>query len=258
MENNLDNNVREIAPIAKSQSLRLSIEKLDGGYISDITGKRKIYQHADEVVDMLNMNKIIGRLEHAEYKMNIDIVHIDDHQEYLDMEDLRANYKQEAAMSIEEAKECGIIEEAPKFNPMPTEPVLDLHAPIKVTMTNAYTTARLKSIDWKSFDEQLPMTVPEKAKICGMNTTSLYSTWVKVLNGKMEYQRTPTRIAMTILAMYYEKHLGIRTSTKEQCEKMKEDVLKLIRDIELIGDKKSHVKTTDVAKKLVEMRKILM
>jgi len=71
MENILNNT--EDTNVSKSQSLRLSLEKLDGGFISDITGKRRIYQHADEVVDMLNMNKIVGKLDHAEYKLHIDI-----------------------------------------------------------------------------------------------------------------------------------------------------------------------------------------
>ena len=256
MENILNNT--EDTNVSKSQSLRLSLEKLDGGFISDITGKRRIYQHADEVVDMLNMNKIVGKLEHAEYKLHIDIIHKDDVQEYEDLADLRANYKQEAVMSIEEAKENGIIEKKEEFDPMPKVVEPDLTAPIKVTAANAYSIARLKGIDWAQLHIDLPMLPSEITAITGMNTTTLYASLPKARKNEFSFQNVQTRIGFTVLAQYYERTLGIRSSTQDKCEKMKEDLLKMIREIELIANGQKFVKTSEVQKRLITMRTTLL
>lgn len=236
----------------KSKQIKLTIEKLEGGYISDVEGKRKIYADAEEIVDTLGLFKNINKLEHGEYHMNIAIMHKDDH----DIMELERN---DAIISLEQAKENGIIEGADKFDPNKTVPSCEdnLVGPIKITINNAYSIDRLKSIDWKGFHEKLFLQPAEITAITGMNNTTLYSSLPKVRAGKFTFAHAKARIGFTILAMYYERVLGVRTSTKEQCEQMKENSLKLIREMELLAAAK-YIKSSELMKKLNEMRKLFM
>jgi len=252
MNNLVENTVEVLVP--KSQSLKLGLEKLEGGYISDVSGKRKIYKDADAVLEGLNLYNVVDKLDHAQYHMNIQIIHNDDYQDFVD---LTALHSKEVS-NLAEAKEAGVIEEAVKFNPFPKVAEPDLTAPIKVTAANAYSIGRLKAINWKQLHEDLPMLPSEITALTGMNTTTLYASLPKARKGLFTFQNTQTRIGFTILAQYYEKTLGLRTSTKDSCEKMKEDMLKMIREIEVISSGKPFVKTSEVTKRLIEMRKTLL
>jgi hypothetical protein len=70
------------------------------------------------------------------------------------------------------------------------------------------------------------MSVPEKADIAGLKATSFYSMWANMVSGKAKYQSSATRIGLYNLAQYYERTLGVRSSAKEQCELLKENMLK--------------------------------
>lgn len=250
----------EIKSEPKSKSIKFTLEKLEGGFISDAEGKRKIYGQADDILDAINMHKVVNRLDHAEYHVNISVIHKDEHQDILDLIDLRSNYKAEEAehMTIDKAKECGLIE-VEKFDPNKSAPVDEHHneKEIKVTIKNAYTVSRLKSLPWAEWHDQLHMSVPEKAQIAGLNATSFYSMWNNMLSGKALYTSTKTRIGCTILAKYYERNLGVRSSTKEQMELLKENLLKEIREIEVLADSK-FVKSSILLTRLGDMRKMLM
>lgn len=260
MENILDNAIDSTATLpetSKSQSLKLSLERLDGGFISDISGKRKIYPDVGDIIDALDMHKTINKLDHAEYRLHINIIHKD---EFDDMLALKKTIAGEAVdqMSIEDAKKRGIIQEADKFDPNKPACVVDTNTPIKIDIRNAYSIARLKSLPWKEWDEQLSMSNGERADIAGLKKNSFYTTWNNAISGKAQYQRPEVRVGMTILAQYFERMLDVRTSAKDQCEKMKEDMLKTIREIELITNGKSHVKVSDVLTKLGAMRTTLL
>jgi hypothetical protein len=251
----------EVTPQPKSKTIRFALEKLEGGFVSDAEGKRKVYSDANDVLDVVNIPKIVSRLDHAEYMVNISVIHKDEHQDILDLIDLQSNYKAEEgeAWTIEKAKEAGLIQ-VEKFDPnancAPADGD-DVLKDIKVTVKNAYSVSRLKSLPWGEWHDQLHMSIPEKAKIAGLNATSFYSMWTNMVNGKALYQNSKSRIGCTILAMYYERSLGVRTSTKEQCELLKENMLKELREIEILTDQK-FVKSSLIVKKIAEMRKMLM
>jgi hypothetical protein len=256
MENTANENKVENTTVNKS--IRVIVEKLEGGYISDATGKRKIYRQTDDILEDIGFHDILDTIGNDEYHVSIDVMPKDQYNDTMDLMKLVALEGPQDNMTLEDAKANGIIEGADKFNPIPKIAEPDIHAPIKVTVANAYSMARLTSIDWAKMHEELPLLPSEVTKITGMNTTSLYSSLPKARSGKFTFSNTSTRIGFTILAQYYEKNLGIRTSTKEACELMKEQLLKSIREIELMSNGKSHVKSSDVAKKLIEMRKVLM
>jgi hypothetical protein len=260
-ENTEDNAVvftPEVKQEPKSRSIKFTLEKLEGGFVSDAEGKRKVYGDAGEILDAVNMHKVVARLDHAEYQVNIQVIHKDEHQDILDLIDLRADYRDEecAAITLEEAKERGIIQ-VEKFDPNKPAPVDECGKDIKVTIRNAYSVSRLKSLPWKEWNDQLYMSVPEKAEIAGLKATSFYSMWANMVSGKAKYQSSATRIGCTILAQYYERTLGVRSSAKEQCELLKENMLKELREIEMLTDAK-FVKSSLLVKKIADMRKLLM
>jgi hypothetical protein len=253
-ETNQTQTQMEIQSENQGKSIKITVEKLDGGFISNVTGKRSIFKDAESITDVIDLEKAINTLENDEYHVD---VYISPKSSYVDLESLIALHNSEEVLTLESAKENGIIE-SEKYNPIPAPVEPDLKAPIKVTVANAYTIERLKAIDWEEMHKQLPLQPIEVSKMTGMNNTTLYTSLPKARKGELTFSNTATRIGFTILAQYYERTLNIRTSTKEQNEKMKEDLLKLIRDVEVIGSGKDFIKMSIVATKLIEMRKILM
>lgn len=244
------------APSVKS--IRVVVEKLDNGYISNAEGKRKIYNEVKEIVKAIGMNGILDDIQENEYKINIDVVPKEEYENYADIITFSKQVKLEEKLTLEKAKQIGLI--AREYN-IPIDKVeqpKESDFEIKVTAENAYTIARLKSINFNSFDEQLPLSITEKANICGVNYATMHGLWKKTKEGKATFQLKSSRIAMTILSKYYEKNLNIRTSTKDQIEQLKKDVLKGLREMELLTDKNSFVKSSELSKKITEIRKLLI
>jgi hypothetical protein len=181
-------------------------------------------------------------------------VHKDDYKDYMNLIEL---YKNEEVLTLQGAKEAGIIE-CEKFNPLPAPVEPDLKAPIAVNAGTAYSIERLKAINWADMHKQVFLQPSEITKLTGMNTTTLYASLPKVRKGDFSFQHAATRVGFTILAQYYEKTLGIRTSTKDMCEQMKTDMLECIREIELMGSTQKFLKTSEVMKKLSAVRNTLL
>jgi len=246
-----------VAKIVSGKSISIVVEKLDGGYIANPGGKRRIFKQADDIMDTIGVDKILDDMDNEEYQLDIRFI---PKKDYVDADALIAllNSPSEESLTLENAKKEGIIEPVAKFNPLPNVIEDDIDAPIKITLANAYTPAQLKAIPWQEYDAQVPLNAGDKAKIAGIKPGSFYTTWNKIINDKMEYQRTPTRIGMTMLAKYYERVLNIRTTTQDKCQLMKDNLTKLIRDIEMLTNGKSHIKSSEVSTKLVAMRKELL
>lgn len=231
-------------------SLNVEVEKLDGGFISNITGKRRIYKNALDIDEAIDIKRVLGDVEENEYVLNIHLFPKNGELEIHtnDILDGQENL-------LEKAKDAGIIQEAEKFNPygnMPKED--DLTAPIVVTAKNAYSSAKLKSINWQELHDQLPMTVPEKAIICNFNKTSMYSLSAKMLKGEAKFQLPTTRIAATILAQFYERNLGVRNTTKDKFDA----ILSELRELELLTGKGSHIKSKDVSLVIGKIRRLII
>ena len=241
----------------QTQIVKVLIEKLDGGFISNATGRRAIHKDAYSVADALGIEDMIKAMPNEEYHLDVVFTPKNIYKEY---EDLIALALDKEELTLESAKELGIIESGEVFNPYKVNPVdiQDTQGPIKIDAKNCYGPSRLKAIDWKSLKEQVDMPISELAGIAGLNKQTFYNTWANIMLGKYTYQRVEIRIGLTILAKYFEKTLDVRTSTKEQCEKMKDDLNKMIRELEIMGSGKSHIKTSDVQKKLIEMRKVIL
>jgi hypothetical protein len=159
----------------------------------------------------------------------------------------------------EQAKRDGIIQPAEDYNPLPavTEVVED-HSNIVVTKATAYSISKLKGIDWMKYDDEVPLTYGEKAAIAGIKPASMYTLWTAVSTGKAQFQRPETRIAITILAKYYEAKLGVGCNIKQQLDNIKTDLLAQLRELEVLNSKGPYTKATAVATAIGKMRKLLI
>jgi hypothetical protein len=252
------NEIKESTPKKRTiKSVRVLVEKLDNGFISDAEGKRRIYNDTTEIIQAVGMNSILDKIDQNEYRLNIDLIPKEEYEDYVDAVAFGEKMKEEETLSLQKAKEQGIIE-CEKFSPFKIKHEVEPDTEIKITAANCYTVARLRAINFSELDAQLPLTNTEKAKICGISIGTMYGLWKKVISGNSKYQLSSTRIAMTILAKYYEKNLNIRTSTKDQHEQLKSSLLESIREIELMTDGNKFIKSSELSKKINEMRKLLM
>jgi len=235
------------------KSIRLQLESLKGGYISDISGERTIYKDSYEILECLDLETIINRLEPNQYHLNIDIIPKSEYDDYVDLLALHKKVE-EPVMTYEEAKASGLIQ-VEKFNPNPVVEPKPIEKEIKVTAETAYKAGKLKQIDWKMFDEELPLTNAEKMEISGMSSQAMYNQFRKAKAGTASFHLSETRIGMTILAKYYEANLGIRTSQKDTIDLLKKQVLDTIREVELLTSNNKFVKSSAIIAKLADLRK---
>lgn len=243
------------------KSFRVQFESLDGGFVSDVSGKRKIHNSSNSIIKHLELEETIDKLDLNEYHLNIDIVPKDKMADYVDFVAQITSDKPEdtGELTYEEAKAQGIIKAADKFDPNPTvkEEQEDLHD-IKITQINAYSASKLKSINWKHYDEQLSLDHSQRVSISGMSNQAMYNQWRKALKGTASFHLSKTRIEMTILAKYYEKNLGLRSSSKDNLDKVKEEQLKELRELELVASHTKFVKNTVILSAINKMRKQLL
>jgi len=244
-------------------SIRVEIEKLDGGYVSNITGKRRIYKDAHDIDDAININGMLSKIEESEYMLAIDLVPKELYQDFLNGADVlnlgTTEDTDDDGMSLKDkAIANGIIKKADEFNPYtaPVEP--DIHSPIVVTNKNAYSSSKLKSLPWKDYHDQYDLTIVEKAEICGVKKENMYQLWNNVVKGVAKFQTPGNRVAFTILAQYYERHLGIKNSTKDQIEALKTGLLAQLRELELLASHNNYTKSSAVATHVGKMRKLLL
>lgn len=244
-----------IKEMAEIKSIRVNLEKLDGGYISDAKGTRKIYAKKSEILEDIGMPSILDGILHDEYKLHIDLIPKEKFDDYVDAMNFGIQAKEQEKSNKELVDE---LVEKNTYNPFKSGSTEEFSKEIKIDGKNCYSTARLKSIDWQQFNEKLPMTIVEMSEVSGVPKTALYSIMASIKKGTYTFTSKNARIGLTILAKFYEANLGIRTTIKENNDLMKQTLLNNIREIELMNTKSGFIKYTEIAKKLGEMKKILL
>lgn len=240
-------------------TLRVEIEKLDGGYISNVINKkRRIFKNALDIDDAIDLKTILGSVEDDEYMLNIDLIPKDRYQEFLDSYNVGATQALEDELSLlEQAKIDGVIQPADTFDPHIIKKKEDLHV-IAIDAKTAYPAARLKQINWKSYDEQLPLSTQEKAIIMGVKNGNMYQLWRTAVAGKALYHTAANRIGFTTLAKYYESNLGFRTNQKDSVDKLVTELLAHVREIELLAAKAAWTKSSALGTIVGKMRGLLI
>ncbi len=243
-------------------SLRVEIEKLDGGYISNITGKRRIYKGAHDIDDAINFKHMIGNVEEGEYMLSVDLVPKEEYVAVVKGEELITSNPiqtiEGSNLSIyERAKLDGVIQPAEKFDPEPHKPVIDVTKPISVTPGSCYTISQLQSIPWAKHDKEFPLSYREKSELTGIVDSTMYNVWNKIIAGTFQWQSANTRIGMTILAHYYE----MRAEKKQKVEgippRNDKRLMEIVREIELLC-KGGMVKSNVLLKKTEQFKKLLI
>lgn len=243
----------------------IQIEKLDGGYISDILGKRKIYGNSLILENDINIKNVVNDLEEGDYILNINIV---PKNEFVDniIKEGEAFYNKSTPEEADETKKVnepgwaqavkdGIIEKADKFNPINYNP--DLGGTISVNLANCYTIDELTKFDWKGADAKIPLSYSEKSQITGIKDSNLHNLWPKISGGKYQWTVLDTRIKMTILAKYYQQKLEKKAKIESLPPRNDKRLMEVVTEIELLC-KSSMVKSNVLLKKVEQFKKLLI
>ncbi len=238
--------------------LKATVEKLDGGYITDITGKRKIFTDKGDMCDAFGIAQVFDVMNDEEYEISVTLIPTSDIRNGLVTSNVAiAIPKQEceeepesaseliekaesSGLSIwEQAKKDGIIQAVEPYNPLPaTVEHVDDTDPhnIVVTAKNAYTAAELKAINWKEYDDHCPLTMHQRASISGYSYGGIHTLWATMIKGTLKCETINSRIKLTILAKFYELKMGIASViyTAEDMEAFKSDINLIVKEMELM------------------------
>ncbi len=253
-------------------SMSVEIEKLDGGFISNVTGKRRIYKDAHDIEDSINLGSTLSKIEDNEYVLSIELIPKDQYVcPTVGAETITSNKILEMAkdpqleddgLSVyERAKRDGVIQPADVFNPEPSKPVVDNTKPIAITAANSYSIAQLQAVPWVQYDKDMPLTKREKSDISGITSTTMYALWNKIEAGTFQWQSINTRIGMTILAKYYEKlidkklHAPLPPDVPAPTNSKR--LLEILNELELVANTNKFVKASVVSRKILEMKKLI-
>lgn len=206
-------------------SFKIYVEKISNGYLStnivnDVDMQKTFNQEKPNFHDLLKENKIVEQLMGSkEEKQLFEII----------KHDLEFSTPEK---TIDQLKKEVIQQE--KFSPFKHKEINVNELRLSVTKKNAYSIERLKAIDWVDLDKQLPLSMQSKAEIVGKGYGTLHATLKKAGKGECLFQSIDTRMYMTVLAKYYEAVLGVRSSKKDELDKLKiaiNDQIEALNDI---------------------------
>ncbi len=253
-------------------SMKVEIEKLDGGFISNVSGKRRIYKEASDIEDYIALGPLLNKSEDNEYILSIDLV---PKEQYVcptvGAEMITSNKILEMAKDLqleddglsvyERAKRDGIIKPADEFNPVKPTVTEDTTKPIAINEFNSYTIAQLNAVPWAKYEKEIPLSSKERSDISGINASTMYNLWNKVMAGTFQWQSVNTKIGMTILAKYYERVLDKKTNTVLPADvpapTNSKRLLEILDELELVVNTNKFVKASIVSRKILEMKKLI-
>lgn len=245
---------------------KIQVEKLEGGYISDALGKRKIYKQSAEIEYDLNIPTLLDNIEDGEYILAIDLVPRQDfvnaalNEEHaqiyhkLQPGDIIAKAKELNEPGWQKAVENGIIQKADEFDPIIHK---DHSGPISVGLANCYTIDELLKFDWKDADAKIPLTNSEKAQITGLKDVYIHKLWPKILSNTFQWTVLDTRIKMTILAKFYQQKLDKKAKIETLPPRNDKRIMEVVTEMELLAVG-GLVKSNVLRKKLEALKKLLI
>lgn len=253
-----------------NHSAKIQIEKLNGGFISDASGKRSIYTNSavEQIEEDINLANVFNEIEEGEYILAIDLipreqfvanvaaVSVEEHNSYHEVDSIDIISKLESnEPGWQKAVKDGIIQAADKFNPINYNP--DLGAVISVGLANCYTIDELTKFDWKDADAKIPLTYSEKAQITGLKDSYLHNTWPKIISGTFQWTSQDARLKMTILAKYYQQKLDKKAKIESLPPRNDKRLMEVVTEIELMC-KGGIIKSNLLLKKVDQFKKLLI
>lgn len=244
-------------------SINLQVEKITDGYV--VGNEHKAYRtDISKIIDYSFVEKEILESinEDGIYYINISLSKTQQRESLSPLlrsflnEDKEVTEELVSPMTVEEAKEAGIIQ-VEKFNPFKTRSEETMSNVISVNETSAYSTQILKDFPWDEMHEKLPLTPSEKADIAGLKPATMYNILTALKQGKSPFQSVDRRIGMTTLAKHYEWTLGVRSTTKDQCEALKKNLLQRLEDLELLFMNKNFVPRKEAKPLILAMKDLL-
>lgn len=207
------------------KAVKFHVEKISNGYlftetVDEVEIGKTFNDKKSNFFDVLKENETVGGM-------------INDDKNVLLFEIIRHDIE----MLSKEKNNHQLLEDIVQrdvFNPYGNKPIDEKELRLSITKQNCYSAERLKTIDFVELDNQLPMSNIRKAEICGIKSGTLYSSWSKIKIGEFNFSSIDVRIYMTVLAKYYEIVLGIRSSKKDELEKIKGELKLQIEELNIL------------------------
>jgi hypothetical protein len=193
------------------KSVKFQIEKISNGYLftetkDEVEGKKTYNDKKSNFFDLLKEHEAVGEM-------------IKDDDDMMLFEVIRHDIN----MEPQEKTNKELLEEVvqrDKFSPFKNTEINEEELRLSVTPKNCYSSERLKAIEWLEHDKELSLSIVRKAEISGCKKETFYSAWAKIVKGKAVFQSIEMRVYMTVLAKYYETTLGVRSSKKDELERI--------------------------------------
>jgi hypothetical protein len=230
------------------KEVKVHIEKITNGYLFTETGeedkKRKSFTDSKKnVFDLLlNGGEVKNLLESdSENDIMLEITCYD--------------IESAGSETIENLRDQLVQKEV--FDPFKNNQINEVELRLSVNKTNAYSVQRLQSIDFISLDAQLPMSHVRKAEISGMHQATFYANWTTIKKGNPVFASPQARVGMTILAKYYELALGVRSSKKDELDRITDGIKIEIGHLEELFNKRAHIPSNSVEPIILNLKKLI-
>jgi hypothetical protein len=230
------------------REINIVVEKISNGYLFTETKNRehisKTFKDTkDDLFSFLKKNETIGGV-------------IDNDDDMIILDIIRQDVKI-GSVPVENKQLLEEVVVKEKFNPFPNKPLDEDELRLSVTKNNCYSAERLMNIDFFELDKQLPLSTIRKAEICGKPYVTLYGFFNRLKKGQTVYGSSETRVYMTVLAKYYEAVLGVRSSKKDELDKLRAGVEEQIKALDEIFRKNCLVHSNNVEPIAYALRQLL-
>jgi hypothetical protein len=230
------------------KEIKIEVKKISNGFLftetcSESQEKLTFKESKSNVFDLLKDNE-----EYIEFIENED--------DYLLVEVALHNVSQKTPEpDINSLREKVVVKEV--YNPVKTKDIDLNELRLSVTKNNCYSAERLASIDFKALDQQLPMSFVKRAEIAGAKSQTIYSMYSRILKNTATFQTTQSRIYMTVLAKYYEMVLQIRSSKKDELERVTDGIRDEIKNLDALFLRNTHIHTNNLAPIIFALKQLI-
>lgn len=226
------------------KEIKVHVEKITDGYLFTETveenKKKKYFKESKfEIFELLNKSDEVVAILKNDNDVMLEI----------------SLYDIEEEVEDPNLYERVVVQE--KFNPFKDEPIDEEELRLSVNIENAYSAARLKSIDFLGLDSQLQISHVRKAEIAGVNYQVVMNGWRHIKLGDASFGSPQARIGFTVLAKFYELSLNIRTSKKDEIERLREGIEKEIKELDSIFKRNAHIHTNSVGPILESLKNLI-
>jgi gas vesicle protein len=128
---------------------------------------------------------------------------------------------------------------------------------LSVNSRNCYSADRLKKLDFLSLKKKHGLNTKAMADISGLSEPGMYAIEGQIKKGTATFMRDTTRVHMTILAKYFERIDGVKSSLKDEVEHKNKVITECVEELQLISAKKCLIQSGSVDSILKKLKELI-